>query len=509
MVTGLGRRGIRGGLLLGVLVALNAQADEAPQVATVAVDFNRPQGKLLHAERFNNFARAAGFAEQRPADVRFYNEQGLHGEIYRVWIADSVYDEKAGTYHYAELLPYLADASAVSDFVLVGFQMVLRLIQNGASPEQIKPIVKTIIGELKQKYPQIKYVEAFNEPDYNLAKVLEPQDLYKYYVPFYQAVNELNAQLHPSVPLQVGGPAFMDLDLPWMRAFLDGFEADRSPDKRLDFISYHGYGHFGAGGGEPGKLQPYHFYKNDPSEVATQRDALDQELRNRGLDANIPSFITEMGIYPGPSFDNPTDPHPDYLRQAAGMASLAYWYMNSPKNVPFNWVVRHRMEERKDQLVTRVPKGEPVPTGVFTPYGNMMLMMSKMKTTRVSAVSDRIKDGKGVYAVASMDSSGITIALWNYQHTNTASFRAEIKLSHLPKEMSNRPIQERMFRIDQKTSNYFSDPGLANLQQVGGRTVTLHDGQTETIELEPNALQLISLEPTGAATGISGRRHGQ
>src|SRR5690606_13307921 len=99
------------------------------------------------------------------------------------------------------------------------------------------------------------------------------------------------------------------------------------------------------------------------------------------------------------SYDNKEDPRPDYLRQAAGMASYMYMYMESPRDIPFNWVLRHASEERKDQLLTRAGEGKPVPTRIFTPYGNQMLMFSKLKDERVSARSNALEKGKGVYAI--------------------------------------------------------------------------------------------------------------
>ncbi|MBK6511190.1 MAG: cellulase family glycosylhydrolase [Haliea sp.] len=252
-------------------------------------------------------------------------------------------------------------------------------------PAQVKPVVKTIMRDLKQRFPQIKYIEAFNEPDHNLAKALKPDALYDYYRVYYQAVNEINQELKPTIPLQVGGPGFMQYNEPWLRAFLDGYSADPAADKRLDFISWHAYGEFPEGDGGSDGPRAYHFYKGDPSEVAGQRAKLNAELRSRGLDENIPAFITESGIYPGPSFDHQNDPKPDYLIGAAGVPSLHYWYMEQDNIVPFNWVLRHKSEERKDQLVTRVGEGEPIPTGVFTPYGNALVMMSKLKDGRVAA----------------------------------------------------------------------------------------------------------------------------
>jgi hypothetical protein len=65
------------------------------------------------------------------------------------------------------------------------------------------------------------------------------------------------------------------------------------------------------------------------------------------------------------------------------MASFAYWFMESSKNVPFQWLLRHDTNGRKDQLVSHGPDGKPILTDTFTPYGNYLLMLSKLKNIRV------------------------------------------------------------------------------------------------------------------------------
>lgn len=490
------RRTLVAGALTAALLASVAQAARAAEApaavsnATVSVDFAAPTGVLFRTERFNNLANATAFAAQRPADVQFFNQNGMHGQIYRVWVRDTIYDPKTGAYDYADLLPYLSDASGISDSILVNIQLLQLIKTEHATPAQIKPVIKRIIKDLKSRFPKIEYIEATNEPDYNFREEIKPEALYSYYVPFYEAVNEVNAELHPKVPLKVGGPALTMLRLPYVEAFLDAYKADPSPKKRLDFFSYHSYGAF-----EFGSLTKARFYKTDPSEVAGQRPALEAELRKRGLPVTMPSFIDELGLYPGPSFDDPKDPRPDYLRQAAGVPSMLYWFMESPHNVPFNWVLRHFKEERKDQLVTRAPAGQPIPTGTLTPYGNSLLMFSKMKATRVAATSDALKEGKGVYALAAKDATGVSVMVWNYQHTGTGVFRAKIELANLPPALRGKAVRERVFRIDDKTSNYFANPQTANLQQVSQRTLKPRASLSETIELGSNALALVVLEP--------------
>lgn len=484
-------------LLIGAAPA-PSHADAAALKASVSVDFASSKGPRLQVERMNNLSRARTFPEQRDADVAFFNEQGLHGQIYRVWVdAERIYDPNTGAYNYDEINDYLADVSRLSDSLLVVMDTRVSIRDLKRTPEQIKPIIKTIMRELKQRFAQIRYIEANNEPDHNLNKVMKPEGFYDYYRVYYEAVNEINRELKPKVPLEVGGPALGSYgsplapvggeNLPWLPIFLDSYAADKSPDKRLDFISYHTYGYFTP-------ERSYHFIGSDPSEVAKCREQLDEMLRSRGLDTKTPLFITELGNYPGPSFDDKNDPRPDYLRQAAGAASLLYWFMEQPRTVPFNWVLRHFSEERKDQLITRAGEGKPVPTRTFTPYGNTLLMMSKLKVERVAARSNALANGKGIYAVATRDDGGTAVMVWNYQKAGTQVYQVTIDMGELPVSLRGKSLRQRMFRIDDTTSNYWGDPARANLQQISETTIKPGKQHSVTVDLSANALQLVVLE---------------
>lgn len=482
------------------LTPLSIHAETTPVVedAKVTVDFSNSLGPRLKAERMNNLSRARTFTEQRDADIDFYNSQGLHGDIYRVWVdAHRIRDPQnpsSEPYEYGEILDYLADASRLSDNLLMVMDTRVEVRDFGYTPEQIKPIVKTMMRDLKQRFPQIKYIEAFNEPDHNLGKVLKPEQLYDHYRVYNEAVNEINEDLKPEIPLQLGAAGFMQYNETWLRAFLDRYKADPWPGKRLDFISWHAYGEFPEGDGNREGPRAYHFYKGDPSEIANQREKLESELRSRGLDESIPAFITEMGIYPGPSFDHQNDPRPDYLIGAAGVLSLSYWFMEQENIVPFNWVLRHFQEERKDQLVTRAGNGQAVPTGIFTPYGNAMLMMSKLKDERVAAHSDALQNGKGVYAIATRDDNGAAVVVWNYQHTGAQTFDVTLDMGQLPSSWLNKSLCQRIYRIDDKLSNYWGNPDTANLQQISAEMIEPRRQHSLKVDLTPNALQLVTLE---------------
>ncbi len=466
--------------------------------ASVSVDFGAEKGARLRTERLNTWDNGDPAPDLRADDVAFLNEQGLHSEIVRVGFAiDGLCDITTNTCDFSSIAGWLDDISDATDSLVVHLTPE-SIIEEDRPPSEAKPLLKLAIKELKQRYPKIDYIEATNEPDWGFHgaqiyagqdPILQPDEVYAYYVPFYEAVNEVNDELTQSEHLKIGGPALTGMTETWMTAFLDGYAADPNPDKRLDFISYHGYGEFSD------DFKEYHGYKSDPSEVSTQRARLDEWLNERHITEGTPIFVTETGIYPGPSFDDPDPSKTDYVRQAAGLASLHYWWADQSEIYPFNWVVRHATQGRKDQLVTHGSDG-PL-TDTFTPYGNMLLMQSRMKDTRVKATSDTLSEGQGVYAVASKDASGVSIMVWNYQHINNGRFRTTIDMSRLPAELSDGPVRETLYRIDQTTSNYWADPEQANLQQFEERIVTIPAGKTyvEIVDLEPNAIYLILLEP--------------
>ncbi|MCJ2180227.1 glycosyl hydrolase [Novosphingobium album (ex Hu et al. 2023)] len=486
---------------VGAAALLTVTAHAAPPQKTVAnaavtVEFGKSLGPMPQPERYNNLTDFDLYTKQRVEDVKFYNQQGLHGSIYRVWLAEKLYDPASETYDIDQMAAYLADAGAISDTILLNV-MPSRLIMEGKTPAQMAPILTRLIRDLKLRFPKLEYIEAFNEPDHSLSAELKPEDLYRYYVPFYEAVDAVNRDLKPELRIKLGGPALFMFSPEWLNAFLDGYAADPSPDKKLDFLSYHAYGLFYLKPGTTEMTKPPVFFKENPEQVAAYRPLIEAELRKRGLDEHLPTYITEMGLYPGPSFDNMADARPDYLRQAAGMASLAYWFLEDKDNVPFNWVLRHQTEERKDQLITRAGKDNPVPVRTFSPYGNMMLMMAKLKGERVPVVSSGRENGKGIYAFATHDKTGAAVMVWNYQHTGEQTITATVNMDDLPEGLRNRKLRQRTFLIDGQTSNYWADPQKANLQQVGEARVSVKSDYTLKTRLGPNAVELIVLEPEG------------
>ena len=490
--------------LSGCTTALAEQAvgvtGSAMEEATVSVDFSRSRGDLLHTERLNTWDNGDPEPELREDDIAFLVDQGLDSKIVRVGIGvdTEMCDLQAQSCDFSQV-DWLFDVSKLTESLVVHITPE-GLFEDGREPAELVPLLTLAIRELKEQVPNVAYIEAFNEPDWvNYVQQVRageepdvlPEQLYDWYVPFYQAVNTVNTDLHPNERLRVGGPTLMSFDhAGWIPAFLDGFAADPNPDKRLDFVSWHGYGYFD----EASNYRTHIFFKDDPSIVATQRARLDAMLKERNISTHIPALVTETGIYPGPAYDEPDPSRNDWVRQAPGLASLHYWWLEQPNIYPFHWTVRHAGEGRKDQLVTLRGEGETSPVRTFTPYGNLLLMQSMLRDERVVAESNALEAGKGIYAIATKGDNGASVMVWNYQGTDATPYRVTLDMDGLPTSARGLTATQKQYRIDENTSNYWTNPENANLQQVGQSTVTLGAGHQVTIDLPPNSLHLITLD---------------
>ena len=456
------------------------------QSATITVDGAQSKGNLFRAESYNNVAGVNTGAATRDADYSFMSNNGMRAKILRIWIPESIYNPATGNYNFGNYEDYLSDVSNYfADEILICIEGNVMFETWKYTPDQCKPILKHIIQYLKSKYPKVTYVEGLNEPDNFKDKTMTPDKVYPYYKAFYQAVNELNAEFNYAKPLKVGGPALMSFKISgeeWLGRFLDDYKNDPAPDKKLDFLSFHTYS-----------------YKSNPKVINTIGGIVKSWFASRGLPDNIASFVSETGVFPGADVSGSLEQ--DVLIQAAGMASYTYWFTNTENNLlPFNWVLRHNENERKDQIVTR-PKSY---SDRLTPYGNLMRMMAMMKTERIADKTNVMDaDGLGVYGLASKDNTGMSILSWNYQHTSKKDYYTTIDVKNLPATFEGKNIRRKIYRIDSQTSNHLHNVNNANLQLVSD-TILSNPGLNLTISLgilTENSMQLVILEPSSVQAG--------
>lgn len=450
--------------------------------ATVTVDAAADLGELNNPARYHN--QSGPSQALSPADQKRIAE--LRPTIIRAWFKpDSYYDHINRQYNFDYRPPgggtsfyeYADRLSALSNEIFANFDQCDQELMSVADPQRCREVLKEGIRHYKQRYPTLRYIELFNEPD----KIWRPRDFeqpaigvedyYAWYRIGYSIVNEVNRELRPQIPLEFGGPAAYTFNLEFLRRFLDLYQADPDPAKRLDFLSYHQYGR-----------------RADPAEVRTEKEVVRGWLTDRGLRSTTPVFVTEYGVFPGtsggPRFED------DLLTQAAAMATLANYYVQGGIDMAMHWVFDHAENDRKSMLVDTAD-------GKVYPYYNMVAMQRRLKSRRIGAESDSLgRTGLGVNALASKDHTGIAILATNYQWTEgTSEYRVTVRVKNLPSRYVKRKVLVERYLVDATTSNYAHDPDRSDLQRVERYIAKPDSTLSATFALGRNAMSLLVLTP--------------
>ena len=332
--------------------------------------------------------------------------------------------------------------------------------------EKWKEVFRSAVRHYKQRCPNLRYIEVLNEPPArNQSWIRTLDNYYMFYRPAYQAVNEVNAELKPKLPLLVGGPACLRVGR--VDALIEAFAKDTSPDKRLDFLSFHDY-----------------WISKTPAVVATWQPYVVRRLKSAGLRTDIPIFVSEIGL----------DPRADAaktgqnLTQAAFMTACFYHARHARQLRLIPFVLWH--SPRFQHLVHFDSRLR------VAPFGAAAKMLRMHRQQEVAATSTGLDgSGMGLGALATMDAAGIVVHLWNYQDRAAI---AEVAVRNVPEVLRSSKLRIRRHVIDSKHSNCFAAPDapgglemVEEAQQAGGAEVRL------SARLEPMALCLWRIEAAG------------
>jgi hypothetical protein len=448
-----------------------------PVTARVDVDAATSLGALNNPANYQNQAdhsRALG-----PRDLE--RAAALRPTVMRAWITPRGYynvDTGQFTFDYVapsgnSLYDYLDQVVSHGGELMLNVEQCPQQLMTLDSPDECRDVLRAGIRHYKVRYPQLSYIELFNEPDKNWAlspnesRPLSVEEYYRWFSIAYRIVDEINRELNPEIPLKLGGPVTYTFNRSYLEQFIELYSRDPSPAKRLDFISYHQYR-----------------ARENPASVATEKAAVAEWLLNHGLDPKLPVFVTEYGVFPGENTG--TTFAADRLTQAAAMATLGYYYIEGGLDMPMHWVFDHPTNDRKSMFVDDVD-------GAVTPYYNMVLMQRMLGRERLLVHSNALSaEGIGVNALASADPDRIAVLVTNYQWTTgVATHRVGLSVDNLP--FADRPIVVTRYHVDSRTSNYDNDPDHANLQVVEQYTVDPTATAEITFVLEPNAISLVEL----------------
>ena len=470
-------------LTIGALVLTIASPPAAnrPVRTTVQVSASTVLGEFDNPAGYQN--QSGPNSPLGPRDLHLVD--GLDVQLTRVWaLPRGYYDPQRHRYDFdfagtegASTYRYLDQVAGYSQRMMLNLGECPHELLTLDDPDECRRVLHDGLAAYKKRYPSIRYVELFNEPDKTWDvpddqwEGLSGHDYYEWYRIGYSVVNQINREEHPEVPLRIGGPAAASFDAEFLRGFLDRYARDRDPGKRLDFISYHQYKHAA-----------------DPAAVATEKLTVRGWLDQRDLDPDTPVFVTEYGVFPGEAGGRSLSK--DLLTQAAAMQTLAYYYLNSGMDAEMHWVFRHPDNPRKSMFGSEVD-------GQVHPYFNLVRMQSMMKSRRVAVTSDGLSPaGLGVNATATADDSGVAVLATNYQWT-TGDATHDVSLAvDLPAGLAHRQLRLDRYLVDSTTSNDAHDPASSALQRVESRTVDADATVRTTFRLEPNALSLVVLRST-------------
>jgi len=338
---------------------------------------------------------------------------------------------------------YIDSVSDHSKYVLLNIRRYEQEVLTGMITfDQWKAVFKTAVKHYKQRCPNLRYIEVLNEPTAkNQSNLGSMDNYYRFYRRAYEAINEINAELDPEVPVLVGGSAGFKTNE--AIHLVRDYAKDESPDKRLDFLSFHDY-----------------WAGDEPARIAGWEQKIDRALAAAALPNNVPVFVTEIGYafqWKGRADCN--------LWQACGMTAFQYFARRSPDLRLFPWVQYH--SEKQIQFVQ-------FDTDLrMTPFGAAVKMLRMHRDREVAARSTGLDaDGNGLGALATVDDAGLTVQLWNLQPDGETAVQADVTVANLPDRFVGGHLTVRQYLIDTRHSNCFTaDNPVAGLQLVEQKQV--------------------------------------
>lgn len=357
---------------------------------------------------------------------------------------------------------YLSSVSQHCDEIMLNVMRYIKEIQQQTiSIEEWKEVVKTGLMHYKIKFPKIRYIEVLNESKVPHFGGVPYDEYYTYYRVVNNAVNEINRELNPELPLLIGGNA--NHYPKGLTEFFDDFATDSSRSKRIDFISLHEYG-----------------AADIPMKFKGIEDEVKSMLDDFNIEKRIPIFVTELGFKGLPTTDIK-----DNLKQAAFITSAIFFNRHAKQMKLFPWVLYHTpMQLSHVQFDTK---------NRMTPFGASLKMLNYHKKREVKTFfGANSKDGKGLKILATKDQKSIAIQVWNYEGKEGS---VRVNLKQLDQVINSTKVKIRKFLIDSDHSNVLtSATGIGELElvkeEIARRTKITQLKQT----LESNALVMWVLD---------------
>ncbi len=348
----------------------------------------------------------------------------------------------------------------------------------GVTMADWKMIFKTAVKHSKQVCPNIRYIEVCNE--YACFIRCTDEEYYEFYRLAYQAVNEVNAELELAGDdrLLVGGPNVVSNAMVRLNRFFELYGQDASPEKKLDFITWHEY-------------------HDRYADIAQREKQVNAMLATHGLPQGLPMFITEHNPYHLKAGMRQYN----LINAACLVKSLYFTSVQSPGVKILPWVVFH---EGKIQTRFMWFAGPNEPDSKadelrMQPIGCSMRFLRMHKDWEITVDNDL--DNNHI-VLASVANDGLVVEAVNYGEPRDVNVKVD-KLPAVFTVLGNEKVTVTEYLIDQKHSNCVDNPNHpGGIDKVAEQQVQPVDG-TLTLSHKNLAkhglvLWVVTPEKTGA-----------
>ncbi|MFW6114594.1 MAG: GH39 family glycosyl hydrolase [bacterium] len=351
---------------------------------------------------------------------------------------------------------YLLAFGKHSDEVMLTIRRYERDILDGklgVTMADWKEIFKQAVIHYRRICPNLRYIEVCNE--YALKGFIgcTAEEYYRFYEAGYQAVNEANEELglQGEARVLVGGPAVTGDIIGKMDRFFENFSKDESPDRRLDFVSWHEYG------------KSYHG-------TALREGQVQGMLASHAIPKK-PMFVTEHDPVHGK-----LGTHELNLVNGAGLVkSLYFSNVYSPGMTIMPWVQYH-ISEIQTQFMWFDGPNEPDTRAEelrLLPSGCSMKLLSMHKEWEVAVDNGLERDE---LVLASVQNDGLAVHVVNYGETRDVRIQVD-KLPQVFEALDKGRLRFVKYQIDEAHSNGVADPSYSGgPRKVGEGTLTSVSG---------------------------------
>ena len=333
---------------------------------------------------------------------------------------------------------YLRAFGEHSDAVMLTIRRYERDILDGklgVTMEDWKTIFKNAVKQSKRACPNLRYIEVCNEYGCSGFIGCTAEQYYEFYRLAYQAVNEVNRELTLAGEdrVLVGGPNVVRNAMVALNRFFENFSRDASPDKRLDFVTWHEY-------------------HNDYAATAHRQEQVRHMLSLYGLPEELPLFITEHDPYHAKAGNTEYN----LINGAALVKSLYFTSLYSPGVKIMPWVQYHNAEIQTRFMWFNGPNEPDTKADQLRmlPSGCSMKLLSMHKDWEI-AVDNAVANDEVV--LASVQNDGLVVQAVNYGEPRDVRLRIE-KLPEVFSALGGGKVKVVKYLIDRDHSNCVANP---------------------------------------------------